>query len=130
MAKINHIEMGPYIMGLKDIQVKKGFMGLNIKLIYKPTNSVVKIKEQEYTAEDGIRLENILATEPENLQAALQKFPVSSVGMGNIKLEACVSDDHQFVAVQLLSFKDFDYYPISEVKVFTRKAAETISRLF
>lgn len=130
MSKINHLEMGAEVMGLDDIAVKKGFLGMSVKLIYKPTNSVVKVKENEYSVEDGRKLENILCTEPENVEQAINKFPVSSIGMGNVKLQGCISDDHQFAAVQLLSFKDFDYKPVSEVHVYTGKAAEAFAKLF
>ena len=61
MAKINHLEMTENLMTLNDIEVKKGFMGWSIKLIYKPTNSVLKVKEHEYTIEDGKKLANILS---------------------------------------------------------------------
>ena len=130
MAKINHLEMTENLMALNDIEVKKGFMGWTMKLIYKPTNSVLKVKEQEYTAEDGRKLENILSSAPENIEAAISKFPVSTVGMGNIKLEACISQDGQFVAAQLLSFKDFSYQPVTEMKVYTGKTAEAFAKLF
>ena len=130
MAKINHIEMGEDVMALNDVQVKKGFMGWSIKLIYKPTNSVLKVKEQEYTVEDGKKLANILSSAPENVEAAISKFPVSAVGMGNMKLEACISQDGQFVAAQLLSFKDFSYQPVTEMKVYTGKTAEAFAKLF
>ena len=33
MAKINHLDMGAEVLALDDVQVKKGFMGMNIKLI-------------------------------------------------------------------------------------------------
>lgn len=46
MAKINHLEMGADVMALQDVQVKKGFLGLTVKLIYQPTNSVIKIKRR------------------------------------------------------------------------------------
>ena len=130
MAKINHLEMTENLMSLNDIEVKKGFMGWSIKLIYKPTNSVLKVKEQEYTAEDGKKLANILSSAPENVEAAISKFPVSAAGMGNMKLEACISQDGQFVAAQLLSFKDFSYQPITEMKVYTGKTAEAFAKLF
>ena len=129
MSKINHLEMGAEVMGLDEIEVKKGFLGMSVKLIYKPTNSVVKVKENEYTAEDGRKLENILCTEPENMEQAIHDFPVSSIGMGNYKLQACLSADHQFVAVQLLAFKDFDYKPVSEVHIYKGKAAEAFATL-
>ena len=49
MAKINHFVMGTKVMALDNIEVKKGFLGLSTKLIYKPTNSEVKIKDNEYS---------------------------------------------------------------------------------
>lgn len=130
MAKINHLEMTENLMTLNDIEVKKGFMGWSIKLIYKPTNSVLKVKVQEYTVEDGKKLASILSSAPENVEAAISKFPVSAVGMGNMKLEACISQDGQFVAAQLLSFKDFSYQPVTEMKVYTGKTAEAFAKLF
>ena len=45
MAKINHLEMTENLMALNDIEVKKGFMGWTMKLVYKPTNNVLKVKE-------------------------------------------------------------------------------------
>lgn len=130
MSKINHLEMGAEVMGLDEIEVKKGFLGMSMKLIYKPTNSVVKVKENEFSAEDGRKLENILLTEPENVEQAIRDFPVSSISMGNVKLQGCISADHQFAAVQLLAFKDFDYKPISEMHIYTGKAAEAFATLF
>ena len=62
MAKINHLEMGADVLALQDVQVKKGFMGLTVKLIYQPTNSVIKIKEKEYSVEDGRKLETVSYT--------------------------------------------------------------------
>ena len=92
MAKINHLDMGAEVLALEDVQVKKGFMGLTIKLIYKPTNSAIKIKEKEYSA--------------------------------------CLSDDHQFVATQLLAFKGFGYQPVTEMVTYTGKTAEAFAQLF
>ncbi len=130
MAKINHIEMGAEVMALGDVQVKKGFLGLTTKLIYKPTNSIIKVKENEYSVEDGKKLSNILSAAPEELETAISENMVSDTSMGNTKLQACISDDHQFASVQLLTFKDFDFKPVTEMKVYTGKAAEAIAKLF
>lgn len=130
MAKINHLEMSAEVLGLDEIKVKKSFLGISVKLIYKPTNSVIKIKENEYSAEDGRKLENILDTELENVEQAIHDFPVSRINMGNVKLQGCISADHQFAAVQLLAFKDFDYKPVSKVHIYTNKAAEAFAKLF
>lgn len=130
MAKINHIEMGEDVMALNDVQVKKGFMGWSVKLIYKPTQSKIQIKEKENTAEDGKKLENILTAAPAEVETAISKFPVSAISMGNFKLQACLSDDSQFAALQLLAYKDFGYKPVTEMKVYTGRTAEVFSRLF
>ena len=130
MAKINHIEMGEDVMALNDVQVKKGFMGWSVKLIYKPTQSKIQIKEKEYTAEDGKKLQNILTAAPAEVETAISKFPVSAISMGNFKLQACLSDDSQFAALQLLAYKDFGYKPVTEMKVYTGRTAEVFSILF
>ena len=130
MAKINHIEMGEDVMALNDVQVKKGFMGWSVKLIYKPTQSKIQIREKEYTAEDGKKLQNILTAAPAEVETAISKFPVSAISMGNFKLQACLSDDSQFAALQLLAYKDFGYKPVTDMKVYTGRTAEVFSRLF
>ena len=130
MAKINHIEMGEDVMALNDVQVKKGFMGWSVKLTYKPTQSKIQIKEKEYTAEDGKKLQNILTAAPTEVEKAISKFPVSAISMGNFKLQACLSDDSQFAALQLLTYKDFGYKPVTDMKVYTGRTAEVFSRLF
>ena len=130
MAKINHIEMGEDVMALNDVQVKKGFMGWSVKLTYKPTQSKIQIKEKEYTAEDGKKLQNILTAAPTEVETAISKFLVSAISMGNFKLQACLSDDSQFAALQLLAYKDFGYKPVTDMKVYTGRTAEVFSRLF
>lgn len=122
--------MGEDVMALNDVQVKKGFMGWSVKLIYKPTQSKIQIKEKENTAEDGKKLENILTAAPAEVETAISKFPVSAISMGNFKLQACLSDDSQFAALQLLAYKDFGYKPVTEMKVYTGRTAEVFSRLF
>lgn len=122
--------MGEDVMALNEVQVKKGFMGWSVKLTYKPTQSKIQIKEKEYTAEDGKKLQNILTAAPAELETAISKFPVSAISMGNFKLQACLSDDSQFAALQLLAYKDFGYKSVTDMKVYTGKSAEVFSRLF
>ena len=76
------------------------------------------------------QLENILTAAPAEVETAISKFPVSAISMGNFKLQACLSDDSQFAALQLLAYKDFGYKPVTEMKVYTGRTAEVFSRLF
>lgn len=130
MAKINHFVMGAEVMALNTIEVKKGFLGFGTKLVYKPTNSDVQIKENEYSAEDGKKLETILTAKPENLDDAICKYPVSVKELGNARLEACISSDRQFAAAMLLSFQGLSYKPVTGLCVYEGKAAESFANLF
>ena len=130
MAKIDHLDMGAQLKASGKIEVKKGFLGIGSKIIYKPTGSVVRIKENEYSAEDGKRLETILAADPDNIGEAIGQNPVAAAGIGKTKLQACLSADRQFAAVQLLVFKDFDFSPLTGVKMYEGSAAEAIAQLF
>ena len=47
-----------------------------------------------------------------------------------VRVQACLSDDSQFAALQLLAYKDFGYKPVTDMKVYTGKSAEVFSRLF
>ena len=85
---------------------------------------------KEYSVEDGKKLINILNSAPSEVESSIQKFPVSAISMGNMKLQACLSDDHQFVATQLLAFKDFGYQPVTEMVTYTGKTAEAFAQLF
>ncbi len=78
--------------------------------------------------EESLRTSSAAA--PKDVEAAISKFPVSAISMGNMKLQACLSDDHQFVATQLLAFKDFGYKPVTEMKTYTGKTAEAFAQLF
>lgn len=94
------------------------------------SHSFLHISFYPLYAEDGKKLISILNSAPSEVESSIQKFPVSAISMGNMKLQACLSDDHQFVATQLLAFKDFGYQPVTEMVTYTGKTAEAFAQLF
>ncbi len=112
------------------ISIKESFFGLCQKVIYTPTNSRVKAVIQEYSADEGVRLEQLLSLPADKQEAELaSKGKPAVTTMGNYQLQACVSDDRQFCAVQLFRFYDFAYHPLDEPRFFEGKEAETIFKL-
>jgi len=48
---------------------------------------------------------------------------------GHFRLEFCLSDDHQFCALQLFRFSDFQYKPVFEPRFYEGKDAEYVTQL-
>lgn len=130
MASINHLEMCDKVKALPQIKIKKTMFGLSSKVVYTPTGSTVRIKQQEYNADAGAKLLQILKADESDVAGLLAKADIKSSAIGNMRLEACLSDDKQFAAVQLLRFADFNYQPYSDVAVYEGKTAEAITQLF
>lgn len=130
MANIKHLEMCENVKNLPQIEIKKTCFGLSTQVIYSPTKSKVKAKQNEYSVENGTRLEKILNADETTAMEMLQKKQLKPSSMGNIRLDACISNDHQFAAVQLLRFIDFNYQPFTDVVVYEGKTAEAIADLF
>ena len=130
MSNIKNLEMAKAVFAKSYISIKKSFFGLCQKVIYTPTNSQVKAVIQEYSADEGVRLEQLLSLPTDKLEAELaSKGKPVITSAGNCQLQACVSDDRQFCAVQLFRFYEFVYHPLGEPRFFEGKEAETISKI-
>lgn len=113
------------------IRISNSFFGLCQKIVYVPTGSPVKVIKQEYSREEGERLEKLLSLPINKLEAELaSKGKPVTTAVGNYQLQACVSDDRQFCAVQLFRFADLMYHPQAEPQFFEGEAAAAIARAF
>jgi hypothetical protein len=128
---IKNLKMAEAIFANEKISVKKSFMGLSTSVVYTPTGSAVKAIGEEYNQEDGNKIEAVINAKDENLEVAVKAAAgVKPAAMSNIRLEGCMSADHEFVALQLLAYRDLRYSPITDVKIYEGKDAELISTLF
>lgn len=122
--------MAETISNNPNIKISKGFLGIGSKATYTPTNSKLNAVINYYSAEDAqayVKLINAAETEIASL--AKKVTPPAKLSISNYRLEACVTDDKQFVAIQVLSYADFRNTPICDVKYFEGEAAQAIAAM-
>lgn len=130
MASINNLEMAETIANNSNIKISKGFLGIGSKATYTPTNSRLKAVINYYSAEDAQAFVKLIKmAEGEVISQAKKMTPPTKLSISNYRLEACVSDDNQFVAIQVLSYADFRNTPICDLKYFEGEAAQAIAAM-
>jgi len=128
MSSIKNLEMAAALSAYQHIEIKKSLF--STKAIYTPTQSQVKPIVLEYTPSEGERMERLLDMPLDKMAADIQEKgkPVAGAN-GHFRLEICLSDDHQFCALQLFRFSDFQYKPVFEPRFYEGKDAEYITQL-
>lgn len=129
MANIKHLEMAGAFSALPQVEIKKALLGLKTNIIYTPTHSKIHIIQDEYDTNNGKALQQIILADSEHINDIITKSNITKASIGNVRLDACISDDNQFVAVQLLHFVDLTYTPITEMKVFEGEIAAAIAKV-
>jgi len=130
MINIKNLAMAEAVFANKDISTEKTFLGLNLKVIYKPTGSRVGAYELYYNYRDLGTLNQLFDKEPSALEKDLLKKKLETTKMSdNIRLEICLSWDKKFAGLQLLQYSDFFYKPISKPRFFENGDAEIIAGL-
>jgi len=113
-----------------DIETRKGFLGFGKKLIYTPTGSRLKRCHEEYSADNGARLESLLnMTAAERKAEADKGERIAASPNGNVCLDYYRTDDGRFVVAQLCRFNHFSYEPAAEAQTFKDDDAEALLRL-
>ena len=118
MSSFKNLEMAYAVSVHPHITVKKSLF--QTKVIYTPTESPVRPIIQEYTP-----------TMPtDKLLAELkQKGAPASGSNGHYHLEACLSDDRQFCALQMFRYADFSYNAIGEPRFYEGDEAKTVAQI-
>ena len=128
MPSIKNLEMAAALSAYQHIEIKKSLF--STKAIYTPTQSQAKAIILEYTPSEGERVEHLLEMPLDKIAADIQQKGKPAAGAnGNFRLELCLSDDHQFCALQLFRFGDFQYKPVFEPRFYEGKDAEYITQL-
>lgn len=122
--------MAAKVAAHQDIIVKKSCFGLVKKAFYTPTDSSILALQNDYSAENGDRIKQIINAPEGQLEAAVKAFGgIDHAPMGPFRVEVCLSADHQFAAVQAFGYSDFEYKPLADVRFFTGNEADIIGRL-
>ena len=128
MSSIKNLEMAAALSAYQHIEIKKSLF--STKAIYTPTQSLAKAIILEYTPTEGERVARLLDMPLDKMAADIQQKgkPVAGAN-GNFRLEVCLSDDHQFCALQLQRFGDFQYKPVFEPRFYEGKDVEPFTKL-
>ncbi len=130
MASIKNLEVAETISNNPNIKISKGFLGIGSKATYTPTNSKLNAVINYYSAEDAQAFVKLInAAETEVASQAKKMTSSTKLSISNYRLEAYVTDDKQFVAIQVLSYADFRNTPICDLKYFEGEAAQAIAAL-
>ena len=128
MASIKNLEMVAALSTYKNITIKKSLF--TTKAVYEPTQSTVKPIVLEYTPTSGEYLAHLLSLPLDKMAEQIkQKGKPATAPIGHFHLEVCLSDDHQFCALQLFRFMDFSYTPVFEPRFYEGKEVESIVKL-
>lgn len=131
MEFINNMEVAEALYQCPCIEVKKTFFGLKKDVLYTQTNSIVRGMFLEYDCCNGRRVEMLLSSPWESLEAVARKIGYPEpADNGMYCLSLCYSCDHRFVMMQLSRFIEFDYHPISSIRMAEGDEAETLFKTF
>ena len=130
MANINKLEMGRTLATDPRISTTSTFFGLIHTSVYVPTGSKIATYTFEYPAEREAQIETLLGLTGDALvNAATDIKTLKSDTLGNLRLEACVSADHRFAALQLFRYSNFEASPLSRLALYEGADAATIASL-
>lgn len=128
MPSIKSLEMAATLSANDHIEIKKSLFSQ--KAVYTPTSSPLNITIAEYSPADGERMAQLLRQPLSRLAEELKaKGCPSTTPVGQYRLEAAVSKDGQFAAVQLFRFNNFSYAAVSELLTAEGSDAAIVSSL-
>ena len=129
MATFNKLAMSAELLSHNELRVVSTMMGLSKKLVYTPTGAAVNVKKFNYNPEAVAHLQRIIDSDGKGLAQAVKACHAEQVAIGNVELDACISTDKQFAALQLLQFSDYSYHPISKVAFYEGDQAQLVTSI-
>ncbi len=131
MSKFNSEEMANAVSQHKNVNITKSFFGLVETAIYIPTNSKIGTFRRYYAKEVGECFYKLNGLSEERLDEYVNKMgKLPTNDNGNMKVEFCLSQDNNFLVMQIFQYLDLNYHPISAVIVYEGKIAKIIAKLF
>ena len=127
MANIKRLGMAEELLANPHISVRKSFFGLITNYIYNPTGGKIKEVQKNYNPGDGDAIKHMLNLGIEGLKKGLKgKGLPAAIGIGNMQLNICFTEDFQFLAMQMEQFVDYLYKPTTGLVVAEGEDAQQI----
>ena len=122
--------MANALLAHEKLSIKSTLFGLKKQLVYIPTGSPVKVIRDNYHADAIAPLQRIIESDGKGLAAAVKAFRVKKQPIGNVELDICISNDKNFVALQLLQFGDeYAYHPVTGPVFFEGEQAQLVAKI-
>lgn len=130
MANIKNLTMGSQLLSDPRITTVSTLFGLSSKAVYVSTGSTISSSVYEYSAQEEDKLKQLLPLTGAALaDAARNVKTLKSHDIGNLRLEVCLSADHQFAAMQLFRYSNFVATPVTSLSVYEQADAATVAGL-
>ena len=130
MANIMNLQMWNSICNDLRIKISKSFWGMRTKAVYKKTGSEIKAMTLEFSPSDGEHLKSILNTPNDEMEKTIGDYRPKPIVNGNYMIEICISEDREFIALQLFQFNRLNYEPVSHLLLLEGKDAKIIGKMF
>lgn len=128
MPSLKNLKMAYAVSVHQHITIRESFFFT--KVIYTPTQSPVHVIIKEYSPVEGNRLIGLLSLPADKVSTEIQlKGKPASSSNGHYRLEACLSEDRQFCALQVFRYSDFMYNAVCESLFYEGNDAMIIAQI-
>ena len=131
MENISKMEMASALFNKPYIKTEKKFFGFKTNVTYTRTNSPIVGICLEFSPTEGQKVQAIVGASLNALDETIQRegLPKTSDN-GNIRLNLCYSQDHEFAALHLQQFSGFEYHTLGEIRFAEGDEARKLLAVF
>lgn len=130
MTSIKNLAMAPAVVAFQRVATKSTMLGLKKLYIYVPSQSAITGLSEEFDPTQGDKMIKLMALPLEKIEEEVKAHPKPTpTAVGHVRLEACISADEKFVAVQTFRFIDFGYQKVFDVKFFEGDDATRMAKI-
>ena len=131
MENISKMEMASALFNKPYVKTEKKFFGFKTNVTYTRTNSPIVGICLEFSPTEGQKVQAIVEASLKALDETIQRegLPKTSDN-GNIRLNLCYSQDHEFAALHLQQFSGFEYHTLGEIRFAEGDEARKLLAVF
>ena len=131
MENISKMEMASALFNKPYVKTEKKFFGFKTNVTYTRTNSPIVGICLEFSPTEGQKVQAIVGASLNALDETIQRegLPKTSDN-GNIRLNLCYSQDHEFAALHLQQFSGFEYHTLGEIRFAEGDEARKLLAVF
>jgi len=131
MSKFFALDMAHEVSKHPQIKSTSGIFGHFKTVIYVPTESKMESYSNYYKESDARLLKNLIECPDEEIEQKISALSeTDSINEANFRLDLCISQDAQFVAMQLNHVADGVITHITPIRYFVGQMAQRVEEIF